>query len=271
MTNIGTRFPWLHVSGCIAALSLTAPLGIGGCGPQYSPCGDDPSALSDDDDTGSADDDDWPWEKKNQFRQEELLHEVYTLFADNSNWTLQLMYELHDTGGTTVDKTVAWLDHAAAYCDHLDADRLRLYCGICTSVDDMFATGHFDVLSGEGVTVTPAFPQQVHEASWYLDLPIIYRGFDPLDEDGVRMDNQDDIPDDYANDIGWDHNLEVMREFILWGIGPSPFFHYTEWDTHDHLDGYALELADFLETVETWHDEPGDEIREDTVPGNPLW
>lgn len=213
-------------------------------------------------------DEEWPWQKKNQYYQEQLVAHVLELFAGYPHWMLQPMYEADDWGGTTRDKAAQWHVHMSDFAASLDPDRLFVHCGRLDALETSLfgVTGVFDALSSEGATVSHDFPRRVYEATWSWDVPVFYKGFDPLDRDGVRMDNQDEIPDDYENDIGYDHNLDVIRQFVVWGIGPSAFFHYRTWDHQGQLDAYALELAAFLDTVETWDDEPGDEIREQTVP-----
>jgi len=118
------------------------------------------------------------------------------------------------------------------------------------------------------------FPYRMKNLFWKFNMPLIYTGYDPFNKKGERMDNQDNIPDDYENDISYDYNMEVMRNFVLNGINPAPFFHYQSYAQYypysDIINEYAQTLADFFETINDWNDEPGDEINENAVPPIPY-
>lgn len=241
------------------------------------------------------------WMQENKNYQEQLIKKVYDTLGSYPNWMLQPMYELDDTGGTSRGKVINWVNQMTDYARSLDAQRPLASCGPLSTGSIAAQTGKFDVLSSEGGTVSKTFPRDVHNTMWSLNKPLVYKGYDPLDKYGVRMDNQKPPWNSYTVEnyladcncsgwqakgcgqggcpdnqmyqtracnpgIGYNCNLEVIRNFIIQGISPSPFFHLSEYDPNNHLNNYALSLANFLETVETWHDEPGDEIREDTVP-----
>ena len=208
---------------------------------------------------------DWPWQKKNQYYQEQLVRHIYELFADYPNWMLQLMYEIDDTGGTTIEKVVQWVNHISDFCKSFDPERLLVYCGNNTHTE-ILQTGKFDVISSEGTLDSVEYPEAFHDRMWRFNKPLVYKGYDPLNSQGIRMDNQDYIPDDYENDIGYEYNLQVIRNLVLHGISPSPFFHYDRWDKNNCLDNYSWILAEFIEKVETWEDEPGGEIKQDALP-----
>ncbi|MBN2498776.1 MAG: hypothetical protein JXR96_29565 [Deltaproteobacteria bacterium] len=232
----------------------------------------------------------WSWQKKNQYRQEELLAEVMARLPEDTylNVGILLMWEIDD----------GWPQGAEAWARHMVAflKSLRTSCrpiAICTARGDrvQLVGADFGLHEGHNIVFQPYTPP--------ANVPIIYEGYNPRDDcydpgdthPGCQCFDGDPEPGrctGYSDDEECNAAIskQVMRKAILDGMNSSfPFRSYwwqrsssiyndcypDAWDynienvKHELLD-YGTRLQAVLDSVETWEDEPGDELIPATVP-----
>ncbi len=232
----------------------------------------------------------WSWQKKNQYRQEELLAEVMTRLPEDvyPNVGILLMWEIYD----------GWPQGAEAWARHMVAflKSLRTSCrpiAICTQqgAQVQLVGAEFGLQEGNNIVFQPYTPPD--------NIPIIYEGYNPRDDcyvpgdthPGCQCFDGDAEPGrcaGYADDEECNAAIskQVMRKAVLDGMNSSfPFRSYwwqrsssiyndcypDAWDYNiniirqDLLD-YGARLRAVLDSVTTWEDEPGNELIPATVP-----
>jgi len=210
-------------------------------------------------------DESWPWQKKNQFRQEELINKVFT-DLDFPNLYPILMWEMHDTGGTSRAKAEKWWKYMANYIHKMRPGTL-VTAGEASGVSCCFGGGLISSwvmnLTGLDFMVFQNRPtghfdkndlKAVKDAYWNLNIPFVHIG--------TRwVSSGETIPSSEHEDV-----RNTMRKMMLYGFQPAaPFGGYQQAGSQAY-HSYAKTLQEFADTVETWCDEPGQEITNSTLP-----
>lgn len=189
----------------------------------------------------------WSWQRKNQYRQEELVKKYLDDLKDFPNVYYVPMYEIGDHWGSSLSKAHRWHQHIAGLIKKYQPD--RLVATVLGTLDEQEVAGwsEVDFLIFEGPFLTdPSNNKDLHNAYWSFNKPLVWLFSHP----GTgRFPGGDEFP------------LEKMRTAVINGLHPA-----TKSRDGGAQNGYALALANFISTVESWCDEPGQEITKDTVP-----
>ena len=220
----------------------------------------------------------WPLERKIQYRQEEILNKFMTEIGDLDNWMFNVMWEIDDQWQGDFDKARKWANWFAGYIhQHFDRNRIVMTGEVGPSSQlqsrygadfyaDIVAT--IDGSQHEGIVSwgLGAYPNLRAIGSNNNGKPKIVIGYDPWDCNGNIADKE------CLNGSGCIDARKVInfiREALLTqnGVHPSTPFHFTKCgDGKTEILDYIKVLQDFLETVDSWHNEPGDEIKDSTLP-----
>ena len=189
-------------------------------------------------------DDNWSWQRKNQFRQEELVKKYLSELADFPNVYYIPMYEMGDHWGSNQSDIRRWHRHIVKMVT--DRQPERLIGSVISTGDEQWIAemDEIDILLFEG----PGIPSSSDmgkfagdDGYWPYNKPMVW--------DFIYPD-----PDDAVGD---------MREAVVNGLQPAEV---VRGRTDEQVD-FAQRLSDFIETVDTWCDEPGQEITSSAVPG----
>jgi hypothetical protein len=193
---------------------------------------------------------------KGQWRQEEYMHRLASLAAGYSNVAISLMWEGYDRGshvcgncGTTRAKVDSWHDHMTQFIKSASPRTLVAsdYEISNTVVDFVVAHGHWTVTDWSNAT---------H--------PVVSAGYGARDANGP-------CPTD-PSDPNFVPCMAQVRTDVrdYWATGlqiGSSFWEYThQTQTLPELSWYFQDLRQFVDTVLTWQDEPGQEVTTATLP-----
>ncbi len=212
--------------------------------------------------------DSWAWQKKNQYRQQELIDKVLTTF-DYPNVYLMLMWEIHDTEGSSNQKAQNWWRTMARYVKEKDSGMLLTVAEASGSnalyggglIDQwVFDLSGLDFMTFQNRPVFENDLRQVYDAYWSLNKPFT--------NIGTRWEWHADQGHNYTNS-----EIEAikrsMRDMFLYGMQPGANFGghiFQDGSAKNEIHSYAKKLAEFANTVETWCDEPGQEVTIQTLP-----
>lgn len=186
----------------------------------------------------------WSWQRKNQFRQEEFVKKYLTELKDFPNVYFIPMFEIGDFYGSSLDKAHRWHQHIAGLIKKYQPNRL-----IAVQPEDEKVAGwpeaDFFIFQGPGLAYVGA-NKDLRDAYWSYNKPLVWIFSHPGTS---RFPGGDKSP------------LEKMRNAVIYGLQAT-----TKSRAGGAQNDYARALANFLSTVETWCDEPGQEITKDTVP-----
>ncbi len=235
----------------------------------------------------------WPWQKKSQYRQEQLMAELMARLPEDlySNVGIVLMWEIVDGWGNGY--TEQWAVHMIDYLKSMRSTCRPLGIGSFNGAHAVAAGAEFGLQEGHHVIHDNYNPP--------VNLPIIYEGFNPRDDcydagephPGCQCFDGDPEPlycNAYADDASCNAAISklVMREAVLRGMNSSyPFRSYwwqrsgsiynqcfpAAWDyviddvRQDLLD-YGARVRAVLDSVTTWADEPGHELIPSALPAN---
>jgi len=179
------------------------------------------------------------WQERNQFRQEELVKKYLSELSEFDNVYYIPMYEMGDDSGISHSKIHDWHRHIAKVIT--DRQPGRLVGSVISTGDEEWiaAWNEVDVLLFEGPYAPSSSSLKSHY--WSYNKPLIWEFIYP----GV------------SNPVG------DMRDAVVNGLQPADEIR----GQSSAQDSFARRLSDFIDTVETWCDEPGQEITSSTVPG----
>jgi hypothetical protein len=198
---------------------------------------------------------------RGQWLQERYIHRLATLCADFPHVAISLMWEASDLGdnnpsevlcNTTADKVASWHHHLRDYIHTLSPGTLVATGTTAFRYDDFSG---LDFLTSEAGA-------RVNLSRWWTlaqpALPVVYTGW-------TAWNDADDCG---KTCLDWDFVRARIEEAWAHGIQVgSPFWEYRNEDTYAvELDPYFLLLRQFLDTVQDWGDEPGDEVTLATLP-----
>jgi hypothetical protein len=209
---------------------------------------------------------DWPLPRKIQYRTEEIIAKFVNELREHDNWFFNMLWEINDNPGSELTKD--WAKWFGGYVKHLDQNRMVFtgeeegadYASSASTVDGSCHEGN--VLGGDlsGSISRIRTLGQVSNRK-----PKLVIGYDPFDSGGSRRDHlYNTNPDQFSAD----RTIEYMRASLLAGNGvhPGTPFH-SKYYNMDKVLRWILACQNFLATVDSWHNEPGDEIKDSTVPG----
>lgn len=184
----------------------------------------------------------WSWQKKNQFRQEELVKKYLTELADFPNVYYIPMYEIGDFGGSSDSKAHQWHQHIAGLIKRYQPNRLTATVAGNTgsTVLGSWPEVDFILFEGPGLAYVGA-SKDVKNAYWLYNKPLVWQFIYP----GSIEDQEGE-----------------MRDAVINGLQPATELR----NVTSSQASYALTIANFMKTVENWCDEPGQEITSSTVP-----
>ena len=206
-------------------------------------------------------DNNWPWEKKNQYRQEELLDKVLT-GLDLPNIYILLMWEIHDTGGSSQSKAVNWWRAMARYI-HNKRPGTLVAPGEASGSNALYGGGLIDrwVMELPGLDFVVFENRPVFEN----DLKELYNNYwslnKPFAHVGTRWEWRA-APDHQFSRSEIKQIKKSMRDMVMYGIQPAANFggHRFQDGSIKKVHDYLKKLHDFMDTVDNWCDEPGQEI-----------
>ncbi|MFH1437792.1 MAG: hypothetical protein ABIJ56_18940 [Pseudomonadota bacterium] len=215
----------------------------------------------------------WPEPRKVQYRIEEILNKLFLELWGLDNWLVNVMWEISDQGHGDYLEAKNWAAWLGGYIHRESPDVLVFtgeggpssvlkaelgsffYADICNNIDGSMH---------EALTGWTDHYQAVEDIGGNLnDKPKIMVGDDPLDIANEPCDRCE------TADWGAQHNIDYLKAQLLAGLHPSTPFHFTqhyEGAAQQDIMDYVLELSQLLETVETWGNEPGDEITASALP-----
>jgi len=196
----------------------------------------------------------WPWQKRNQYHQESLVKKYLAELGDFPNVYYIPMFEFADFwgvggfNGTNIPtKARQWHQHIGGIIKKYQPERLIATVVSSLDEDDVEIGGwaEIDFLLFEGPTLTGvSTSRDIKKFYWHFNKPLawMFQYIDTGETPGVN----DNDP------------IGKMREGVIQGVHPA---------TKDGGQrSYALALANFMETIENWCDEPGQEITKESVP-----
>jgi hypothetical protein len=221
---------------------------------------------------------DWPTARKIQYRQEEILDKLMAELGDLDNWAFNIMWEIDDQWGGDWQAARDWAQWFAGYIHtHHDPKRLvftgetfpsdeiqsrfgtSFYAGAARTID---GSQHEGIVSWGG----GAYPNLAGIGGDDNGKPKVIIGYDPWDENGRVSDH---LCAGGSGNLDAEKVVDFIRAALLTehGVHPSTPFHFAQCGggKQQVLD-YMKVLGDFLGTVDSWHNEPGDEIRDETLP-----
>ena len=207
----------------------------------------------------------WSTPRKVQYRLEEIIKKFVEEFRNYDNWYFNMMWETNDNPDAQLTKK--WVKWFSGFSHRLDPNRLVFtgeeagteYANSASSVDGSFHEGN--VLGG---SVSDSIKKLGNLGSIANGKPKVIVGYDPFDSNGQRRDHiYNTTPELYSTK----QNVKYMRAALLAGKGvhPGTAFHSAYYDMSGTFS-WLKALQDFLETVDSWHNEPGDEITDATMP-----
>ena len=184
----------------------------------------------------------WSWQKKNRFRQEELVKKYLEELKDFDNVYYVPMFEIGDLWGSSESQARRWHQHIAGLIKKYQPN--RLVATVLSTLDEQSIAGwdEVDFLLFEGPGINGSGTSQ--------DIWDKYRDFNkPLVWQFLFPGNPTPAAD--------------MREALINGMQAADIIR----GGTPASDDYARRVASFISTVETWCDEPGQEITSSAVPG----
>jgi hypothetical protein len=220
----------------------------------------------------------WDTPRKVQYRQEEILEQFMRSLGHLDNWAFNVMWEIGDQWGGDWDKAKQWGNWFAGYVHH-NFDPARLVMtgeeGPNEVLMERYGVPHY-------ASVMPEIDGSQHEAiaSWGLGpygnlealgsdrngKPKVIVGYDPWNSEGEITDH---LCAGGAGDVSAERVVNYMRAALLteMGVHPSTPFHIENCGGgKEEILDYVAVLQRYLATVDDWSNEPGDEIREATLP-----
>ena len=202
----------------------------------------------------------WPVPRKIQYRQEEILNKFQQELGDLDNWLYNVLWEINDNPDGSL--TRQWASWFANYVHKKDTGRL-VFTGEQPSADYASSIASIDGSEHEGMNDQGNIEDLARISN---SKPKVVIGYDPWDSSGSIVDK---LCNGGAGDVSGKKNVDYMRRGLLAGNGvhPGTPFHFKNCggDKEGILD-YLKVLQDFLETVDYWGNEPGDEINDSTTP-----
>lgn len=220
----------------------------------------------------------WPLPRKVQYRQEEILNKIMSEIGDLDNWMFNVMWELDDQTQGDWNKARDWANWFAGYIhQHFDRNRIVMTGEVHpnANLQSRFGADFY-------ADITPTTDGSQHEGivSWGAGSSVNLRGigsnnngkpkvlvgYDPWDCDGNPADK---LCNGGSGCINEKKIIDFIRDALLTehGVHPSTPFHFLNCGAgKEKVLDYMKALQDFLETVDSWHNEPGDEIKDSTLP-----
>ncbi|MCZ6594205.1 MAG: hypothetical protein O6943_04730 [Bacteroidetes bacterium] len=183
----------------------------------------------------------WSWQKKNQFRQEELVKKYLGELAGFHNVYYIPMFEIGDFWGSSEGKAHQWHQHIAGLIKRYQPNRLIATVTGSSSEKVLGSWSEVDFLlfEGPGVNYTGS-SEDIRNNFWSFNKPLVWQFI----YTGKENPEQD------------------MRDAVIRGLQPATELRNV---TSSQVN-YALAIANFMQTVENWCDEPGQEITSEGVP-----
>ncbi|RMD93564.1 MAG: hypothetical protein D6813_03910 [Calditrichaeota bacterium] len=220
----------------------------------------------------------WPLARKVQYRQEEIINKLMGELGHLDNWMINIMWEIDDQTQGDWQKAKDWANWIAGYI-HYNFDPNRLVftgeVSVSTELETRFnADFYADIASNingsqhEGIVSWGPGPYENLKAIGNNNngKPKIIIGYDPWNCNGEISDK---LCLSGSGCLGADKIINFIRAALLTkhGAHPSTPFHFVQCQKgQEKILAYIKALQDFLETVDSWHNEPGDEIRDSTLP-----
>ncbi len=211
--------------------------------------------------------DNWPWEKKNQYRQEELLDKVLTEL-DLPNVYILLMWEIHDTGGSSQSKAANWWRAMARYI-HNKRPGTLVAPGEASGSNALFGGGliarwvmelpGLDFMVFENRPVFENDLKEVFQNYWSINIPFVHVGTRwPWRAAPDHQFSRDDIKT----------IKKSLFDMVRYGFQPAaPFGGHSYQDGRSkEFHNYLKTLHEFMDSVTNWCDEPNQEINQQTLP-----
>jgi len=199
----------------------------------------------------------WSQKKKNQYRQEELMAKFLTEFAGFDNYYIGLMWEMHDTGGASQSKAIDWFNHMADFV-HQRSTGIFLTtfeasgcsstgCGLMSS---WLIFDNLDFVALQNRPTLRSGMKQLKDTYWNKKRPFIHLG-----TRWAWHKDPDVSPDKKAV-------KRSIREMVLNGLNPAADFRAGGFSYNEEVIDYLLDISNFIKTIDTWCDEPDQEIRD---------
>jgi len=191
---------------------------------------------------------------RGQWRQEEIMHRVTELVRAYPNAAIYLIWEAHDNGSHTWGNCAtsgaamrSWHAHMASLTGSL-------------SPDTLVTTGDLgDEFEGFDFAAS-----QVAYLHWWANLPypVVSTGFPMwIDDQHSDLCLADCPPEVY------ERARTYIRDAWLQGIQlGAPYNEYRNSGVSDNIDPYLQSLRQSLDSIQTWEDEPGDELTVGLLP-----
>ena len=220
----------------------------------------------------------WPLERRVQYRQEEILNKFMDEMGDLDNWMFNVMWEIDDQWQGDYEKARKWANWFAGYIhQHFDRNRIVMTgeVGPSSQIQKLYGADFMADIAGningsqhEGIVGWGggAYANLRAIGSNTNRKPRVVIGYDPWDCNGNPADKECLYG---AGCIDAEKINDFIREALLTknGVHPATPFHFTRCgDGKAEVLNYIKALQDFLETVDSWHNEPGDEIKDSTLP-----
>ena len=212
-------------------------------------------------------DDSWSWQKKNRYYQEQLVKKYLQEFRNFPNVYFIPMYEIGDfwgvsgyDGGSPPAKACNWHKHIADLIKKYQPDRLvaTVFGGLDKHEVGEWPEIDFILFEGPSLKYIGA-NDDIKDAYWDLNKPLAWDFIHPCGGTSRFPSNCEDDPDP----------KKIMHNAVIHGVHPST---RSGWETEQN--DYAQRLGDFIRVdpsipdrgIETWCDEPGQEITSSAVP-----
>lgn len=207
----------------------------------------------------------WPLARRVQYRTEEIIKKFVEELRNYDNWFFNMLWETNDNPSS--DLTKKWAEWFSGFVHNLYPSRL-VFTGEEDDAEYATSASTVDGSCHEGNLLGTDLNSSINKLNNLGNIannkPKVIIGYDPFDANGTRRDklyNTD--PGAYSSE----KNIKYMRSALLAGKGvhPGTPFHSAFYDMSETLS-WIKALQDFLETVDSWHNEPGDEIKDSTLP-----
>jgi len=193
-------------------------------------------------------DNSWPWQKKNQYLQEALIKKCLNLLAAYPNVHYVPMYEIDDIHGSNVSRANQWFSHYAWLIRKYQPERL---IGTWMTAE-FLANDDADYALVEGPSwANIGDSKRLKEAYWSYNKPLLWMFLYP---GSPRFEG-----------IAKKDPLGKMINSLIYGMHPATL-HGSQGTYVAGESELALSIQNFVKTVETWCDEPGQEITSTSVP-----
>lgn len=184
----------------------------------------------------------WAWQKKNQFRQEELVKKYLKELADFPNVYYIPMFEIGDLYGSSEGQAHRWHQHIAGIIKKYQPNRLIATVASTLDEKDIAGWPEVDFLLFEGPAISyVGVNEELRSNYWSFNKPLVWQFH-------------------HENDGANSNVLTKMKNALAFGLHPSSRIRDGEQDS------YAAALKSFLNTIETLCDEPGQEITGSAIP-----